>query len=443
MSQGGRAHRRAGSARTAAAHGGADEDPRAGKRAQIAQWRDEFRQLTGVDPKDSEAVKAWQAAHGVTPTGLVRAKTIAAARAAAKNGKAAESPAAEGGEASEGQAPKGDAKADEQPTEIAFDEGDTIEGRAPAEIAFDEGDTIEASPKQPDEAEASEVVFDEGDTIEASPATGEANGGASEVVFDEGDTIEGRAPTNPADVFSRDGNIAEGAGADEKFENPALMDQVTDGAAGMETHKDSDEAIKQTSKGVSGALKGGEVVGLIGDSSPWAKAAEVPQVVDLLAKGEVWEAVLKLAKMFGKSQAIKAAAYLAEKMRFEAASAALKEGGGVIWMLVEWTYQGFEQIQKAHAAGDQDSRIAIYAEAFADAFLFGSGAGNAAGAVTPEQKEAFALGNQDGAATAGATGEQAAEIGRALLAKHGGPQGARRAVINALMEKAGFTGLRF
>jgi hypothetical protein len=52
------------------------------QRLQAARWRREFQQLTGIDPRDENAVKAWQAAHHVPPTGRVYRLTIDAARQA-------------------------------------------------------------------------------------------------------------------------------------------------------------------------------------------------------------------------------------------------------------------------------------------------------------------------------------------------------------------------
>jgi hypothetical protein len=254
------------------------------------------------------------------------------------------------------------------------------------------------------------------------------------------------------DMFEADGDIEEGAGG--KLENPALMDNIAEGAEDMESHNPGKEGdlLKQTGKGVQQAAKGAKMIGLVG-GSPWFKAAQAPHIIDLLRRGDVLEACKELATQFGKEKAVEALTFVAKKIglgqvveaveKFGASEAGVALGAAlsVGWALVKWTYEGFKQIHEAHARGDQDSRIAIYAGAFADGFLYGSGSGDRAGAVTREQKDAWRLGNADGAATAGATGEQAASIGKALLDKHGGAHGARQAVINELLKKAGFSGV--
>jgi hypothetical protein len=83
--------------------GGADKTSDAGPdhvaagRAQVAAWRQEFTELTGISARDDSAVKAWQAQHGVEPTGLVRRQTIAAARQLANGGAAGRAQKQEGG----------------------------------------------------------------------------------------------------------------------------------------------------------------------------------------------------------------------------------------------------------------------------------------------------------------------------------------------------------
>ena len=312
---------------------------------QVAQWRREFQQLTGVDPADGEAVKAWQSKHGVPPTGLVRAKTIAAARAAAKS--------------------KSGKKAD-------------------------------------------------------------GDGGA--------------------DAFGGEGVAEDGP----VLENPVLMDNVTGGAAGMEKH-DKGEKGEGIAQAGEGAAKGGEGLAQIGviPETPWIKAAAAPHIVDLLRRGEIAEAVKAVASEVGHEKALEGLAFVARKLGMHAVAEAVEKfvegaafvGLEVLIAQIKWTYQGFKMIHEAHERGDRDSRIAIYASAFADAFLYGEGVGGNLGAVTEEQKEAAELGRKDGAATAGATGEQAAAIGKALLKKYGSARGARQGIINELMKKAGISGV--
>lgn len=201
---------------------------------------------------------------------------------------------------------------------------------------------------------------------------------------------------------------------------------------------------------ISGAAKGAQAIGMLDEVSPLMKYVDTPYIIDLLVSGHYQEVVDHLLQKYGMEYG-KAAVYsalhgLATRLGLtkvvEFLEAFAGPAAGATLAMVKWTYDGFKQIHAAHERGDRDSRIAIYSAAFADAFLFGRGAGNAAGAVTPEQREAFELGDRDGAATAGATGDQAAAIGKSLLQKHGDAHGARQAIINALLERAGIGGAR-
>jgi|SRR6185369_996068 len=329
------AHAKAPVSGAAAGADSAEQQHHASK-AEIAQWRREFRQLTGVNPKDGHAVKAWQAAHGVPATGLIRRQTIEAARTAGKAEKG--DPAAAGGE----------------------------------------------------------------------------------------------------DIFASDGDLGEGAGEEEKHENPSLMENIADGGKVEEHGGDKGEAIEQVGKGAEGAVEGLTGLGLI-EETPWAKAAAAPHIVDLLRRGEALEAVEELAKAFGREPAIEAVCHVLTKLGMHHLAEALEASLGPALMLVEWTYEGFKQIHEAHEAGDRESRVRMYASAFADGFLYGEDTppSNAAAAVTAEQKEAVELGHRDGAATAGKTGAMAATVAKSLLKKHGGVHGARQAIMEELMKRGG------
>lgn len=50
-------------------------------RRRIALWRREFQSLTGVDPADGAGVAAWQLAHGLPPSRVIRSEVIERARA--------------------------------------------------------------------------------------------------------------------------------------------------------------------------------------------------------------------------------------------------------------------------------------------------------------------------------------------------------------------------
>jgi hypothetical protein len=337
----------------------AEAVPHASNRAQVAQWRQEFRQLTGVDPADADAVKAWQSKHGVPVTGVVRSQTVAAARAAKAKEKEAKkrAPGAEGGESKD-------------------------------------------------------------------------------------------------DFFEGEGVAEEGA-----IENPVLMDNIADGAVGSpkrEEEKSSEGASHagvaatdaKEGLGLSKGMEGGRLAEAEHES-PWFKAAMAPAIVAQLHEGDYIGAMKTLAMTFSPSEYIEGLNLAAEKLglhaavKFFARYPALGLVSNVGLELVMWTYEGFSAIREAHEKGDRDSCISIYASAFADAFLYGEeGAGSNAGAVTDEQREAAERGRSDGAATAGHTGELAPVIGRELLKKHGGASGARKAIINELLKRAGISGVK-
>lgn len=309
-------------------------------RAQVAEWRKEFQQLTGVNPTDGEAVKTWQLKHGVPPTGKIRAMTIAAARAASKK--------------------------------------------------------------------------------KSEPQAGGT------------DAFEG-----------------EGVASGGEVDNPLLMDNITDGAAGEEKREKASgaETLGQAGGAATQAKEGLDVMAGATES-PWVKAAMAPAIVAQLKDGDYLGAARTLALTFSPSEYFEGLTFACEKLGLHAgvkvfariAAMGLELNVGL--ELVMWTYEGFLAIHEAHEKGDRDSRIAMYAAAFADTFLSGRDAGHNPGAITPEQKEAVELGRRDGAATAGKTGVMAPVIGKELLKKFGGAHQARQAIINELLQKAGFSDVR-
>ena len=152
-----------------------------------------------------------------------------------------------------------------------------------------------------------------------------------------------------------------------------------------------------------------------------------PAIIQMLREGDDGQAIATLAKSFSPTEYAEGLKFAAEHLGIRAIAeglgkAILTYGGAanVTWELFWWTWDGLKSISEAHEAGDRDSRIAIYANAFAETFLYGESAGGNEGLVSAEQKEAFEKGRKDGAATAARTAENAPSVGKALLAKYAG-----------------------
>lgn len=102
----------------------------------------------------------------------------------------------------------------------------------------------------------------------------------------------------------------------------------------------------------------------------------------------------------------------------------------------EWTIGGIKAVQEAHEAGDRDARIGIYAWAWSDCVLKGSH--DNPGVVTEEQREAMRLGIEDGLSTR----ELSPELPFLLLAEYGNESNARHALEDALLKRAGISGIK-
>ena len=251
----------------------------------------------------------------------------------------------------------------------------------------------------------------------------------------------------PVNIFA--GEEPDSADDGPVLENPALMSNITDGAKGME-HSKKDEVGETLDHGGEAVQKAAEGLGQAGviEELPWVKAAMAPEIIHLLQKGEIGEAAWKLVRLFSATEVLEAVVHVSEKIGVEMSKRAVTAlakaalGLDVIWVLAEWTYEGFKQIHEAHEAGDRDSRIRMYARAFAEAYLYGQGVdGGMAGAVTPEQQEAVKLGIRDGSRTAGGAGLEAQTVGRELLRKYGSADGAKRAIMDQLCIEAGQPGI--
>jgi hypothetical protein len=171
-----------------------------------------------------------------------------------------------------------------------------------------------------------------------------------------------------------------------------------------------------------------------------ARLALVPHIVNLLRAHRFKEAVDYVASSVGKEDLAEILKFVAEQVRGELSEHALElfekaARLGLIYDVLkvgwEWTYGGIKAVQEAHEHGDQDSRIGIYAWAWADCVLKGSH--DNPGAITEEQREAMQKGIQDGLATR----EQSPELPFLLLAEYGSESNARHALEDALYKRAG------
>lgn len=180
--------------------------PHAALRAKVIGWRREFEALTGVPPSDDERVKAWQAAHGVPPTGLVRRLTIAAARAAGKPDAAHH-----GG----GAAPRTDAK----PVDAA-----AVAVNAPAASAAHHGHTPEEVAEEQTvylPEEGAEPLAAEPSAIAAPHESAPASAGAVEGTEAAGATVLAAAPASAETSAAKEAATDDGGGLD------AVTDNVT------------------------------------------------------------------------------------------------------------------------------------------------------------------------------------------------------------------------
>jgi peptidoglycan hydrolase-like protein with peptidoglycan-binding domain len=255
-----------------------------------------------------------------------------------------------------------------------------------------------------------------------------------------------RREQHPDDVFEGEGVADDGPA----LENPVFGDLLMEGAAGEEQREPTPpgEELKGAGESVGHAAEASGLTGGPELESPWLKAAMAPAIVEYLREGDYAEAVKTLAQSFSPAEVLEGLTMACEKLGLHEAVGALQKlaplgaAATVGLEMVLWTYDGLVSIGEAHERGDRDSRIAIYAGAFAESFLHGDGAGGAAGAVTGEQREAFERGRKDGAATAGRTGELAPVIGKSLLKKYGSEHNAKQAIVDELLQRAGFSGIR-
>lgn len=227
----------------------------------------------------------------------------------------------------------------------------------------------------------------------------------------------------------------------------AAVDEGETGAMEAREPLGADEERAETKEHGSGIKEAAEfgLGGKAGGVAGWA--ALVPALVELVREHRYKEAVAYVVANVPKEERVEllqeAAAHLAEHYGYALAprllgllekaalAGAVADVLGIGW---EWTSKGLEAIREAHERGDRDSRIAIYAYAWSDTVM-GNRHQNP-GAVGEEPRAAMQLGIADGHATL----ELSPELGRLLLAEYGDPDNARRALEDALLNRAGLGG---
>jgi hypothetical protein len=246
-------------------------------------------------------------------------------------------------------------------------------------------------------------------------------------------------------IFAEDDLGEPVPGDDEnRIKNPGFDDAIFTHPHMEHAKSEEDKTVEEMGETVEHGSELDHATGGHGLPEALVIAAQSPHIVSLLRRGEYLKAFKSLAG-YAKEQIAEALAHVCTKMGLPRVAGLFKtfvEYGtelNVLLALVEWTHKGFESIREAHEKGDQETRIDLYADAYAHAFLFGEhGAGQAAlRAATDEEREAVELGRRDGAANAGATGELAPVIGHELLERFGSPEAAARHIKRYLLEHAG------
>jgi hypothetical protein len=189
-----------------------------------------------------------------------------------------------------------------------------------------------------------------------------------------------------------------------------------------------------------------------------AAIARMPHVIHLLREKKYKEAVEYIREVLGYKEYVEVLKLAAEHMSIpleEIAEAVpmlgkigrgieiAAEGADIILLGLEFQKGALEALEKAHEEGERDNLIYLYSSAWAHSFLWGAGSYSNPGAIDDRQKQAVADGNKEGASTAGSAGERAPEIGKKLIQEYGDPQNAERALVDALLKRAGIEGVRF
>ena len=273
--------------------------------------------------------------------------------------------------------------------------------------------------------------------IEGDEADGQGEG-------DSEGRVGGADKINFADNAAGNPEGPEGAA-----DGGGLADSIVEGGevGGEEKREEGTEDPSKEGGGLvqEGADKLGNDIAGEGDNvavGAAARLALVPHIVNLLRAHKFEEAVKYVVDSVGYEDRFEIIKAVAEKVGGELGEHALTifEHAIVAGLVVdvlkvgwEWTYGGIKAVQEAHEKGDRDSRIGIYASAWADCVIDGSH--DNPGAVTAEQREAMQFGMQDGLATR----EQSL-----LLAEYHNQRNAKRALRleDALYKRAGITGIK-
>jgi hypothetical protein len=390
---------------------------------------------------DAKKVRDWQLAHGLPGDGKIGPQTLmVASRDGGKEGEKADGkegggedkkPGAAGGEKSDvtfsdKEAGTVEGKAGGAKSDVTFSdkEAGTVEGKAGG------GKGKAGGGKGKNGGQKSDVTF--GDNAAADPMAAEAatagDGEKSDVTFDD------NAAGNP---------MAAGGGLAD--------DAVAGGETGGE-EKRPEEKEDPSEVGGGLAKEGAEKIGedMAGEGhgvavGAAARLALVPHIVNLLRAhkfGDAVKYVLETISFQERAEILKA---VAEKIGSELSEHALAifEHACFVGLIAdvlkagwEWTYGGIKAVQEAHEAGDRDSRIGIYAWAWSDCVLKGSH--DNPGAVDEEQRKAMKLGMEDGLATR----DQSPELAFLLIAEYGSESNARHALEDALLKRAGISGIK-
>lgn len=383
---------------------------------------EDFNRLTGgVASKGIRAIMAWQREHGLEADGKIGAETLnAAATAQASQGE-------RGQQGDEG-APKADAA-----------------GAAPGGSGRHSTKAAGAEKKAGVAEEVVSFSDEEAGMISARPA--HLGGNLTDELADQvvaGGQTGGEEKRESADAGE---TLGEGGGAikegGEKGTKAAGVAEGEGPRADILKHDAKElgasEAVEEGAEEAHGA---GAKVGL----SVAVRLALVPQIVHLLREHKIKEALHVVWKSVNWEERTELVKYIAEKVGGELSLHALEifERAALVGAVAdvlalgwEWTYGGLKAIAEAHEKGDRDSRIAIYAYAWSDTVMTGHHSNP--GAIDAEQIEAKERGIEDGEATR----ELSPDLASLLLAQYGDdPDNARRALEDALLKRAGISGIR-
>jgi peptidoglycan hydrolase-like protein with peptidoglycan-binding domain len=222
----------------------------------------------------------------------------------------------------------------------------------------------------------------------------------------------------------------------------------------------TEEGGRWAGEGADKGLDGVAGEGLAGTAVAKGAAAiaRMPHVVHLLREKRYKEAVEYIREVLGYKEDVEVLKLAAEHMSIpleEIAEAVpmlgaigrgieiAAEGADIVLVGLEFQKGALEALAKAHEEGERDNLIYLYSSAWAHAFLWGAGSYSNPGAIDDRQKRAVVDGNKEGAATAGSAGERAPELGKKLMKDYGSPENAERALVDALLKRAGIEGVRF